>query len=118
MKQQHKKKPKLHRDIAIERIQELFNQAELRFKKSPELANRYVYIARKIAMKFKVKIPKELKRRFCKHCYNYMVPSVNCRVRLTQKKVVYSCLNCKKFMRFPYKIKKSLKKSSKKNTSK
>ena len=102
MKQKHRQKPKFHRDIALERIHELFEQAELQFKKSPELSHRYVHLARKIAMKYKVKFPKELKRRFCKHCYNYLVPSVNCRVRLTQKKVVYSCLNCKKFMRFPY----------------
>ncbi len=102
MKQHHKKKPKIHRDIAIERIHELFEQAELTFKKSPEFSNRYIQIARKIAMKYKIKIPKELKRRFCKHCYTYLVPSVNCTIRLTNQKVVYTCKNCKKHMRFPY----------------
>ena len=44
----------------------LFKQAELRFKKQPELSNRYIELARKIAMKYKVKIPRELKRKFCK----------------------------------------------------
>jgi len=32
-------------------------------------------------------------------------PGVNCRVRLGQKQVIYSCLECKKFMRFGYKKK-------------
>ena len=103
MKQGYSKKPNVLKEIARERILELFKQAELRFKKNPELSDRYVEIARKISMKYKVKIPKELKRRFCKHCFNYLFPGVNSRVRLTQKKVVYYCFNCKKYMRFPYK---------------
>jgi len=102
MKQPHRKKPAIHREIALERIKELFEQAELRFKKSPELSDRYVELARKIAMKYKVKMPRELKRRFCKHCYKYLMPGVNSRVRLTEKKVVYYCNFCKKYMRFPY----------------
>lgn len=102
MKRQHKKKPKLHREIAIERILELFKQAELRFKQNPELSDRYIEIARKISMKYKVKIPKELKKRYCKHCHKYLVPGANSRIRLTKQKVVYYCSNCKKYMRFPY----------------
>ncbi len=102
MKQPHNKKSDFLKEIANERILKLFEQAELRFKEDSKLSDRYVEIARKISMKYKVKIPRELKRRFCKHCHKYLVPSVNCRVRLTQKKVVYYCLNCKRFMRFPY----------------
>ena len=103
MKQKHRKKSEFFREIALERITELFRQAEMRFKKSPELSDRYVELAKKIAMKYKVKIPRVLKRRFCKSCFKYLVPGVNCRVRLTQKKIVYYCSNCRKFMRIPYK---------------
>jgi ribonuclease P protein subunit RPR2 len=74
MKQPHKRKPAKHREIAMERINELFEQADLRFKKSQELSDRYVELARKIAMKYKVKMPRELKKRFCKHCYKYLMP--------------------------------------------
>ncbi|MBN2368164.1 ribonuclease P [Candidatus Woesearchaeota archaeon] len=102
MKQKHRKKPAMFRDIAKERISILFEQAELRFRESPELSDRYVELARKIAMKFKVRIQKEMKRRFCKHCYKYLVPGVNCRVRLNKGKVVYYCNNCKKHQRVPY----------------
>ena len=100
MKQKYRKKPALHKKIALERIHELFKQAELRFKEYPGLSDRYVELARKIGMKYKVRIPKELKRRFCKHCYKYLMPGNNCRVRITQSKVVYYCMNCRKYMRF------------------
>ena len=79
-----KHKKKLFKQIAAERINELFRQADIRFKSNPALSDRYVEIARKIAMKYKVRIPRELKRRFCKHCHKYIVPGANCRVRLTE----------------------------------
>ena len=88
------------RQIAISRIKELFFQAESIFKTDSSLADRYIHLARKISMKSKVHIPAELKRRFCKHCYHYLVPGVNCRVRTRNKKVVYYCLDCKKYMRY------------------
>jgi|TARA_B100001971_G_scaffold205655_1_gene223415 ribonuclease P protein subunit RPR2 len=103
MKQKYRKKPKQQQDIAKERISILFSQAKRIFNKSPKLSNRYVHLARKIAMKYKVKIPKKFKRRFCKHCYSYLVPSKTCRVRLQKSKVVYYCMNCKKYMRFQIK---------------
>lgn len=105
MKKDYRKKPSSHLKIAKERIDTLFKEAALMFKKDPKLSNRYVQLARKISMKYKVKIPPNLKKRFCKHCYAYLVPSKNCRVRLTKHKLVYYCLNCKKYMRFPYKKK-------------
>ncbi len=102
MKRGYGKKSKKHKDIARERIQILFKEAKDVFKKNPKLADRYVYLARKIAMKYKIRIPPELKRKFCKHCYSYLVPSVNCRVRVQRGKVVYYCMKCKKFARYPY----------------
>lgn len=108
MKRKHYKKPSSHLKIAKERIDILFREASSMFRKDSRLSNRYVELARKIAMKYKVKIPPALKRRFCKHCHSYLVPSKNCRVRLTKHKVVYYCLNCKHYMRLPYNKKKSI----------
>ena len=59
---------KKQKEIAQERIKILFQQAEENFSKSKSLSNRYVTLARKIAMKTKTRIPLNLKRRFCKHC--------------------------------------------------
>jgi ribonuclease P protein subunit RPR2 len=104
MKRRYKTKPAVFTKIALTRIKKLFEEAAK--AKEQRLANRYVELARRIGMRYKTRIPSELKRRYCKHCYSYLVPSKNCRVRLAGKKVVYCCFNCKKFMRFPYSKKK------------
>lgn len=103
MKRKHKKKPFEQRKIALERISNLFKMAKEMFKESPKLSDRYVQLARKISMKYKVKIPSSLKRQFCKHCYTFLVPSLNCRVRTKDGKLIYYCISCKKYMRIPYK---------------
>ena len=102
MKRKYNKKSAEHRRIAKERIEVLFKQAKDMFKEDSKLADRYVQLARKIAMKYKVRIKPKLKRRFCKHCYKYLMPGANCRVRMHTGKVVYYCFSCKKFMRFPH----------------
>lgn len=102
MKQRYRKKPFAERRIALQRIKTLLDKAKDVFKDDKGLANRYVTLARKISMKYKVRIPRDYKRRFCKHCYKFLMPGVNCRVRLQGPKVVYYCLECKRFMRFPY----------------
>ncbi len=87
--------------IALHRVETLFKEADEIFKESKELANRYVKLARKIAMRVNLKIPRKLKRKFCKHCYSYLKPGINCRVRTKNSKVIYYCLNCKKYTRIP-----------------
>ena len=93
------------KELAKERIIGLFKLAEQVFPKNKALANRYVKIARDMAMAVKVKIPTDLKRRYCKHCYSYLMPGVNSRVRMRSGKIVISCLDCKKFMRIVIKRK-------------
>ncbi len=102
MKARYKKKPDDFKAIAGKRIELLFEQAAMMFKTNPELSDRYVFLARKLSMRYKIRIPPALKRQYCKHCHSFLVPSVNARVRLQNQKVVYLCMNCKKFMRFPY----------------
>lgn len=98
MKKKYAKKPAKFVQIAKERISVLFEQAANAEKK--ELANRYVEMARKIAMKYKVRIPLQFRRRFCKHCKAYLVPGENLKVRTHNGKVVYTCIDCGKHMRF------------------
>jgi len=86
----------------MERIRVLFEQAEGMVSEDSGLANRYVELARRIAMKNKVKLPSELKKKFCKKCHSYLVPSLNCRVRVHDRRVIYTCLICNHSMRFPY----------------
>lgn len=102
----YSKKPKKQKQIALERIRILFKQAEEEFNNDPELSDRYVQLARKLSMKYKIPIPRELKRKFCRHCYSYLKPPVNCRIRVNKGKVIYYCRNCRKYMRFLHKKKK------------
>jgi ribonuclease P protein subunit RPR2 len=106
VKQPHNKKGNQIRRLALDSITDLFSQAQARSKKNIELSDRYAFLARKIAMKYKIKMPKALKMRVCKHCHRYLIFGVNCRVRLNKGKLVYFCLNCKNFTRKPIKPKK------------
>lgn len=81
-------------------VNNLFNLAKIAFKDDPKLANKYVKLARKNAMKINLRIPRGLKRKFCKHCYFYLVPGKNSRVRVHKSRIIYYCFNCKKYMRF------------------
>ncbi len=103
MKRTYTKKSKEHQKIAKERIKTLFAQAKERFKENSKLSDRYVQLARKIAMKYRIKLTSPQKRRFCSHCYKYLKPGANCRIRAQRGKVIYYCLSCKKFTRLPYK---------------
>lgn len=102
MGRKHDKKPAEQQKIALERAKILFSEARDAFKEDPGLSDRYVDRARKIAMKYKVKLPSSLKKQFCTHCHRFLMPGSNCTVRLTSQKVVYYCKSCRHYMRFPY----------------
>lgn len=89
--------------IAKERIDILFNLAEKEaIKKCFKRANRYVTLAKKIGMRYNVRIPKHYNRNVCKYCSSFLVPSVNCRVRLKNKKLIVLCLGCMHYTRMPF----------------
>jgi len=91
------------KEIAKERIETLFQEAEKVFSSNPSLSHRYVTLARKISMKVRMKFPRELKRRFCKHCYKFLMPGRNARIRTREGKLIIYCLECKKYTRIPLK---------------
>jgi ribonuclease P protein subunit RPR2 len=101
-----KKFKEKNKAVAKDKILLLFEEAAEIFPKDRQLANKRVSTARNIAMKNKVRLPASIKRRFCKNCYSYLVPGINLRIRNNDGKVVYYCLECKKFMRFPYREKR------------
>ena len=88
--------------IAKERIKILFQQAEKIFPKNPERANRYTQIARKLAMKVNLRMPRIYKRKYCSHCYIFLRTGVNSRIRTRDKKLIIYCLKCKKYTRLPF----------------
>lgn len=92
------------RAIARRRVQGLFELASKTFHEDPALAQRYVTIARRIAMAAKIRLPTEYRLRVCRHCKSLILPGANCRVRIKQQRephVAITCLNCGKQMRVP-----------------
>jgi len=103
MHKRYYNKPIKQLKIANARINFLFQQARESFKEDSKLSDKYVRIARRIAMKYKIKLDSQLKKRFCKHCHRYLVPGVNCRVRIHKHRLIYYCLGCRHYMRHPVK---------------
>lgn len=94
------------KEIAKRHVSELFLEADKAFSKNPKLSDKYVKKAIEISQKFRLKMPTEYKRRFCKSCKKYLVPSLNCKVRINAGKVIYHCFSCKNIMRIPLKPKR------------
>ena len=88
------------------RMHNLFTEAEGIKSTDPVLASRYVHLARKLSAKAKVRMPRELKRKFCKHCNAFFIPGKNYTVRTTGKTITYTCKICGKITRIGYKTKK------------
>ena len=86
--------------IARERIEVLFEKAKGAFSAYPERSTRYVDLARRIAMRQRIRIDREFRRRFCHYCYAYLVPGRNMRVRVHRGRVVITCQACNKKTRF------------------
>jgi ribonuclease P protein subunit RPR2 len=90
----------LTRKIAQERIEVLFFLARQAFHGHPERSNRYVTLARRIAMRQRVRINREFRRQYCHHCYAFLMPGVNMRVRVHRGNVVATCGMCNGRMRY------------------
>ncbi len=97
------------RKIALERIHTLFDLAKQKIREEPQLAQRYVEIARRIAMRTRLSLPTEYRRMICKRCKSFIYPDVNCRVTLQQRRephVVITCFVCGKHTRIMLKQRK------------
>ena len=92
---------KLQKKQALNHINQLFIETNNVLISDLGLAQRYIDLIRKLAMSFRIKLPREIKRSFCKHCYAVFPASA--RVRLQNKKVVKYCEKCRNFTRIPYK---------------
>ncbi len=98
-------KPEWQQQIAKERIEILFSLADKEFKHHPERSRRYVELARKIGLRYNVRLSKDKKREFCKNCDTLLKPGITSQVRLDKKtkSIRVICLNCRKVYRYPYK---------------
>lgn len=87
--------------IAFQRCATLLELSREMFAKDKALAKRYVSLARKIAMRHRLKLGA---RDFCKKCSTPFMPGVTLKVRLKPKEkiIAYICLECGAKKRFKY----------------
>ncbi len=88
--------------IAKERISILMEQAVKVHKEQPGLAQRYFRLAKKIGMRYNIRIPAQLKRKFCRRCFSYLGEGW----RFKKGRAQATCKNCGLVMRYPYKPKR------------
>jgi ribonuclease P protein subunit RPR2 len=83
------------KEIARERIDILVKNALK--EKDEALAARQAHQAKKIAMRFRVRLQYEARQLFCKKCKAFIVPGRSARVRVGRSKtraVRITCLRC------------------------
>ena len=73
------------KEIASRRILILFENAISNARNNPELSQRQAHIAKKIAMRFKIKMPWQIRSSFCKKCKKFIPPGIGSKIRLGSK---------------------------------
>jgi ribonuclease P protein subunit RPR2 len=66
----------------------------------PETADRYIEMAWKIKLKFRLKLKPEQKRLFCRKCLKFLAGDSGS-FRTESKELVISCKNCGDVQRIP-----------------
>lgn len=95
-------KPAWAEQIARERIDLLFEEAEEQFPDHGERADRYVELARRIAMRFNLPLPEEHQRKFCSECGSFLRPGENAKVRVEKGVKKVKCEECGEVEKSPY----------------
>ena len=103
MQRKRFKKPDWQLKIAKERIEILFNLAEGNLEKHPKRSRRYVELARKIGLRYNIRLPKDTKRGFCKNCNTLLYigrTAEEIEKKLPNIKSI-KCLNCGETKKIP-----------------
>lgn len=88
------------KDIAKERIEQLFGLAELEARKGNQVrAKRYVSMALRMGERHKVRAGH--KRTYCPVCMTFFVPPTNVRIRTGRGRISMMCLACGHILRYP-----------------
>ena len=89
-------RPDWQQRIARERIEILLGLAKKSFVKNPSRSKRYVELARKIGMRYRVRLDSGTKSSFCKKCNTLMFEKKTMDVSRDEKTrmVIIKCKNC------------------------
>jgi ribonuclease P protein subunit RPR2 len=89
------KKAEHIKELARERVEILLASALK--EKEEKLAAKQALLAKKIAMRFRLRLAYDIRQLYCKRCKQFMVPGRNSRIRLgrsSAKAVRITCLRC------------------------
>ncbi len=100
------------RELVLERMHILIQNATSNARYNPELAERQAGLAKRMSMKYRVRMPYELRMNFCKKCKKFIVPGFTARIRIGRSDVKSIRITCK-FCNHTYR--KIIKKSSAKS---
>ena len=76
---------KAKKEIATKRMYILFKNAVSNARTNADLAERQAITAKKISMKYKIRMPYEIRSCFCKKCKKFIAPGITSKIRLGSK---------------------------------
>ena len=89
-----------NRQIAKNEILRLLEFASR--KPGDKYSTKAAKLANKIAQKLRLRLPKKVKKTFCKNCFTYLVVGKTSKTRIGKGRVATHCLNCGSVSKFPY----------------
>jgi ribonuclease P protein subunit RPR2 len=82
------------RQIALERMEILIQNAALNSRINPSLAQRQATLAKKISTKYRIRMPYHLRMNFCKKCKKFIAPGVSARIRMGRSSIKSIRITC------------------------
>lgn len=85
------------RDIAKERVRLLIDNALREALYDDILATNQARLAKKIAMRMRLRLPYDIRQLYCKRCKQFILPGISSRVRIGRsrlKAIRITCLKC------------------------
>jgi len=82
------------RQIALERMEILIQNAISNSRNNPSLAQRQATLAKKISTKYRIRMPYHIRINFCKKCKKFIAPGVGARIRIGRSSVKAIRITC------------------------
>jgi ribonuclease P protein subunit RPR2 len=87
--------------VAQERVAELFGLAESEARTHSSYTDRYVALARKVGMRYNVRLLPEYRELYCRRCSAFWVEGRTVRTRFRHGRRARTCLRCGAIRRVP-----------------
>jgi len=86
--------------LALKRINILYKKALEEYNQNPELSRRYIFLLWKIKQKAQIRLPQNLRNKFCKRCFTPWIIGKTLSVRIRRGRIILRCKYCNYVKRF------------------